>query len=157
MNEPKFTGMAVSEARVFVAANRKKGCDCPVCDQYVREYGRSIHTSMALVLIALHKRFDANDALEWLHVSRFPRAPRFNINGDYNYLRHWGLLQPHPEWTGYWRVTELGHQFVRGEVRVPKRVFLLNNERVGASDQTISIWDALGNGFDYTALMTGAA
>ena len=157
MNEPTFMGTTVADAIGFVAEHRKKGCDCPCCEQYVKEYGRTIHTSMALVLVALHKHFTTTPGLEWLHVSKFPVNERFNINGDYNYLRHWGLLEPHPEFVGHWRVTELGHQFVRGEARVPKKVFLFNNERVGASDQTISIEDALGRKFDYAALMAGAA
>lgn len=157
MSEPHFSGTTIAEAAAFINEHRKKGCECPCCRQYVKEYRRSIHTSMALVLVALHKHFAANPGLEWLHVSKFPINERFNINGDYNYLRHWGLLEPHPEFTGHWRVTELGRMFVRGDARVPKTVFLFNNERVGASEQTISIQDALGNTFDYNALMAEAA
>jgi hypothetical protein len=154
MSEATFTTLA--GAVTFIEENRKKGCECPCCGQYVKEYGRSIHTSMALVLIGLHKLFTADPGLQWLHVSKFPVPPNFNINGDYNYLRHWGLLQSHPDFVGHWRVTELGHQFARGEVRVPKTVFLFNNERVGASDKTVAIQEALGNKFNYDALMEAA-
>jgi hypothetical protein len=89
LSKRKATMLTIAAAQNFVTANRKQGCTCPCCGQYVKEYGRSIHTSMALMLIALYKRFESDDALEWLHVSRFPQMS-FNINGDYNYLRHWG-------------------------------------------------------------------
>jgi hypothetical protein len=157
MSEPTFSGVTVADAIGFVAGHRKKGCGCPCCGQYVKEYGRSIHTRMALVLVALHKHFLATPGLEWLHVSKFPANERFNSNGDYNYLRHWGLLEPHPQFVGHWRVTELGQQFLRGETRVPRKVFLFNNQRIGASDETISIQDALGSEFTYEALMAEAA
>ena len=157
MDQSEFLGTTIVDGRQFIAANRKKSCDCPCCGQYTKEYGRSLHASMARVLVALHKYFVADPVVTWLHVSTFPVNGQFNVNGDYNYLRHWGLLQPHPGYSGIWHVADLGHQFVRGEVRVPKRVFLFNNERVGAGDKTISIQEALGNKFDYDALMVEAA
>jgi hypothetical protein len=146
LSDHRFEGTTVAQAREFVSNHAKAGIECPCCDQRVKIYGRSLHSSMAAVLLSLHKHFRATRGLDWLHVSEFPPMP-FNINGDYSYLRHWGMLDQHPEHVGYWRVTPYGHAFCESDLAAPKTVFLKNNKKVGVSENMTTLKQALGDKF----------
>lgn len=54
--------------------------------------------------------------------------------------------------SGYWRATEKGQQFAKGEIEIPKYVFTLDNKVVGYSKDQINIYDALSKKFNYQEL-----
>lgn len=81
-------------------------------------------------------------------------------NREYNKLRYWGLLDLHdidPDantpYTGLWRITPLGLQFVRGEVEVPEAVFIYDGRKMRSSETTTTLKQALGSKFNYAELM----
>jgi hypothetical protein len=78
-------------------------------------------------------------------------------------LHQWGLIEEVPEdrsqpkekyKSGFYRVTDLGARFARGQVRVRKFVYLYDNRllKSTAEDETISIEEALADKFDYKEL-----
>lgn len=78
-------------------------------------------------------------------------------------LHQWGLIEevpddadPQKKKAGFYRVTERGVQFVRGEIRVNKFVYLYDNRllNISGDTETVSMQEALGDRFDYQELMT---
>ncbi len=82
-----------------------------------------------------------------------------STGGDYAKMMHWGLLEadfdgdgdadPVSEGAqkrkrGKWRPTELGIQFIHGQVQVPSHIFLTGNELQGFSDQNVYVSDLIG-------------
>lgn len=152
---------------LFEDALKPGGTKCPTCGQHVQLYRRGLGSSMVRALVAIYQYFRQSDSLEWLKVPDFllrhgiPRA-------DEAKLVYWGLLEPFvglrkdgsPR-NGYYRITDLGRQFVEDRVRVPKYVYVYNSEVYGFSDggrypvQMISIIEALGRRFNYIELMSG--
>src|SRR5262245_64600761 len=60
--------------------------------------------------------------------------------GECAILRHWGLIRPDlTQPSGHWFLTELGQDFVRGDVEVPFAIWHWNKKRYGATTRTISL------------------
>jgi hypothetical protein len=84
---------------------------------------------------------------------------------DYSYLTHWGLaltartdlnVDPEKSYTGLWRPTQLGIDFVHERARVPSRIWIYDNERqpeYPPASVAIDIQTALGTKFNYSELM----
>lgn len=62
---------------------------------------------------------------------------------NYQLLRHWGLIQRGTKQDTF-GITELGMQFVRGEVDVPKFVICRQRRVYTKSEETVSFKQALG-------------
>jgi len=96
----------------------------------------------------------------WLHVSKeFLKWKKNAVAEEYSKLRFWGLLEPMPNGdptvpgTGYWRITDLGREFVEDKVEISRHVFVFDNKVIDASQEWTSIRNALGDKFDYDELM----
>jgi hypothetical protein len=157
---------SVSDAKAWVNQYaRKPGAVCPCCDQLVKHYPRSIHSSMALTLILVARRSKG-----FVHVARLLASldlkPELMAaiagGGDFSKLRFWNLIEAQPgdradgsNRNGFWRVTPLGVDFVNGRVKVPRTVWLFDNQAIGFEDvsDVIGIRDCLGDRFDYRKLM----
>ena len=128
----------------------KPVCFCELCGRKITEGTRVFEGYMARLFIASVK--DARDmTVEWScdradkkagKVSAFLRdvvlsdtmrqagqATQYTRLGD---LKHWGLLSQAPEhWhQGIYQVTDFGKSFLRGEVKIPKRVVIRNGKVV---------------------------
>lgn len=140
-----------------------EGAHCPTCAQYAKIYDhRNLTGAMAyaLILIARYKRQEGDD---FCHVENYlkslPGIPA-SIRGDFSKLRHWGLIESKkglrddgsPR-NGYYRITDKGLEFVRGEIMVQKYLVLYNKELLGTKGDWITIQDALGKNFNYSELM----
>lgn len=137
-----------------------KGCECPVCGQFVKVYARTITSTMARQLIyAWHMYGDG----QLFHVKHLVMG--MSGVGDFPKLEHWGMISQ--QWhqvgdegkrtSGLWRITDRGAEFLKGELAVPKYVFLYNAIKRGESvDETITIRDAPGKKFNYVELMAPA-
>jgi hypothetical protein len=88
------------------------------------------------------------------------------IAGDHAKLRYWGLIEEsrevvpdHGRTSGWWRITELGEQFVKCEVDVPRHALIYDGRllRLDADQGRITIRTALGKRFDYQTLMSELA
>jgi hypothetical protein len=105
---------------------------------------------------------------EWLHVPSYiaevavgnPRRAAA-VRGDWAKMKFWGLIEEKPDVradgsprVGYWRMTQLGRQFVAREVKVPSHVYIYNGEPLQRSvENQITIDDALTTEFSYAEIM----
>ena len=145
----------------------KPGAICPCCGRFAMVYHRTIHRTMAVVLILMARRQPRG---EFFHVSRYlaglDLAPSFQAvathGGDYAKLRNWGLIESQPgeradgsTRTGFWRVTDQGFAFVHDQLRVPKHAIEFDNRLIGLDDAAglVGIRDCLGDRFNYAELM----
>jgi hypothetical protein len=128
----------------------RNGTHCHGCGQYCAVYRRSLTGATAKAMIALYRR---NEGREYVHV----KGDRDLSKGKY-----WDLLEQMPGdgedgfSLGWWRLSDLGRRFVRGEVMVPKYAHTFDNKRQWYSgDSSVSIHDVLGTNFDYAELFGG--
>jgi hypothetical protein len=135
-----------------------KGADCPTCGRYAKIYHRALNSCMAQFLIYMEKKSD--NTTPWIHVQSQKDAAHLLHGGDHAKLRHWGLIEemanndsPTKKCSGFWRITYKGKLFARNEIRLPAKVVLLFNEKLGFSEEQINIVDALGTEFSYPELM----
>jgi len=134
-----------------------EGGYCPVCSRWGKIYGRGLNETMARSLIWL-----ASMPLEngWVNVPA--KAPRWVVRSNQlPTLKWWGLVERHPsdpkskiKYSGLWKATDLGYDFVNARERVPKKVFTYNDEVEGHSTETVSIDQCFKYHFDYQEVMT---
>ncbi len=182
MNEAKISSKSETKADFFVSDQRttlaaakqwlrarfSKGAPCPCCNQFVKCYRRPMNKSMAYVLLLMESYFSGDVVDEWLHVPSFiaemvsdnPRRAAA-VRGDWAKLKLWGLIEEKPDIrndgsprVGYWKMTRLGRQFARRQVKVASHVFIYNGEPLQrVVEDQITIDDALGTEFSYDEIM----
>lgn len=136
-----------------------KGCDCPVCGQFVKVYLRTITSTMAHQMIHAWRVFGVG---QWFHLSHVVMGG--TGAGDFAKLEYWGLVEhQHHEagkdgkrMGGMWRITERGAEFIQGNVTVRSHVAVYNGKALDFKGDQITVRDALGSRFDYKALMAPA-
>lgn len=152
---PEFPpDMPLGDARNRLAKKARRGAECPCCTQEVKEYRRPIHSGIARALIEMYKA----GGTDWIYKPDVLRG-KGSASRDESIARYWGLIEeeskrrPDGGRAGYWRVTELGRDFVLGRVRIPKYAHIYNKECKKLSGELVSIRDCLGKKFDYRELM----
>ncbi len=160
--DPVFRGTLVTEAQEFIVTHRtrKNGIGCPCCERKVKEYERQITTPNVKTMIWMYKYHQQYGRSEWIHLSGETGGSGSGWGSDFAKVRHWGLVEMKREYrkdgsnrNGYWRLTRTGRLFVRGELAIPKYVYLLNNEVIGVSNTKTTIQQSLGTKFNYDELM----
>lgn len=158
---PPFNGVSLDDARDWVQDNRAAGVTCPCCDQFVKVYPRSLPSATALVMIQMYR---TNKGIDYVYLppilDTMKRTPQQGGYGTFGH--HWGLMEQQPgvrgdgsNRVGWWRLTDLGREFVRGTVSVPRKAYILNNQCLDYDGPPWMIWDALGTKFNYSELMQG--
>lgn len=137
--------VAQARAKLRDALVAGESSTCPCCDQFVKLYRRKLNAGMAHSLITLLRA----SGTQWAHVPSVTGRQ----SSEEAKLRYWELIEAHPERSGYWRVTELGEQFVLGRATVPSHVLLYNNRFLGLDGDSVSIVQCLGEKFSYAELM----
>jgi hypothetical protein len=73
---------------------------------------------------------------------------------------HWRLMEQQPGYrkdgsnrVGWWRLTDRGRAFVRGEIKVPSKARIYANRCLGFTGDPWTISDALRHPFDFRELM----
>jgi hypothetical protein len=164
---------SLEDAKKWLRARFGKGAACPCCGQFVKLYKRPFNKSMAYVLLLIaryYRRIEVKSD-EWLHVPSYiaevavgnPRRAAA-VRGDWAKLKFWGLIEEKPETradgsprVGYWRLTQLGRQFINREVKVSSHVYIYNGEPLQRTvDEQITIDDALTTEFSYSEIMEAA-
>lgn len=161
--KPQFTNTeSIELARAKVMHNLPHGVMCPVCDQHCRLYKRKLNSGMVRALIQLatvQAKFDNIGVNIWVDASKL----QFR-GGDYGKLRWWELVEhrklrkdekdsAEKKDSGKWRVTQKGLQFLTGEVRVARYIFIYNNNVSMFSAETTDAQAALGDKFNFGELM----
>jgi hypothetical protein len=155
----------LEEARAWLKARVDHGVECPCCTQFAKVYKRKINSSMACVLVLVH-RFFRESQEPWLHVPSYltgltlPPVVKAAIRGDWAKFAHWGCLEAldaeradGSKRVGFWRITDTGKDFVRGSVKLPKYALMYSERCLGLQGPDITIRDALGSKFHYGELM----
>lgn len=154
----------LADAQAFLKENAKKGAVCPCCRQKVQLVEREIQSTAARVLIILHHHFQKDS--EWLHVpshleSIARQSGTVQKDSGWARLTYWGLIEEKPKDTGkragFYRITEKGNQFAKGEIKLPKYAMVYNDRFLGftPSCPEVSVTDCLGKEFSYEDLMAG--
>jgi len=166
VSDPKTTLVA---AKKWLRARFGKGAACPCCNQFVKLYKRRMSKSMAYVLLLMESYFRGDIVDEWLHVPSYisemvadhPQRAAVIRGGDWAKLKLWGLIEEKQDVrkdgsprVGYWKLTPLGRQFARRQVKVPGHVYIYNGEPLQrVVEEQITIDDALGTEFNYDEIM----
>jgi len=150
-----MAAMTLEEAREILEANLDKGISCPCCTQYARRYRRKLNAGLARFLIYLYRQFQKQPQLEWFNIRQAKEGADFgvSISGEFCKLQCWGLIEPRPKDSGYWRLTDLGRAFVEKRTTVKSHIVVFNNTLEGFHGCDILITDALASKFDYDELM----
>jgi hypothetical protein len=150
----QFTGETVEEAREFLRLNRVEGTKCPCCYQRVALNPCSITTTMALGLLNLFKLTRDNN--EPVHVKDLNIS---SSGGAFAQLSKWGLIASYvnhdktKRTSGFWYITQKGEQFVTGQIKVPKKAYIYNNEVKAWDNITVDFKEAIKNNFDYSEVI----
>ena len=145
----------IEDGKAWLRARLIKGDTCPLCHQHAQMYRWSLYSTAAQALILFYRLGGTTD---FVH-SRDLKDHGHRGHGDASRLLHWGLVEEEKTITGpgarsgYWRVTSLGEQFVLGHVNIPKYAWVYNSGVYKLEGDLISIHDALGTKFSYSALM----
>lgn len=133
---------------------------CPCCGQFAKVYKRKITTAMARVLIEMYRR--GGEHRDWVSLPTICNDLRIGSRGDQSATTRWRLIERRPgqrddgaKSTGWYRLTPLGVDFVRGVAKVPKYVRVYDNRVLETLGTQVSIRNALGVRFDYSDLMAG--
>lgn len=160
---PEWT---LARAQEWLRARVKKGAECPCCKRFARVYDRKLPSASVRVLIALY-RLEGKEGREYVQLP--PLLDQLGLStlkrtahqGGYATLsHHWALIEAKPgerkdgsKRVGWWRLTDLGREFVLEQTKVSKYARLYGQRLLRVHGEPIGIRDALGNHFDYRELM----
>lgn len=158
---PVDKDMTLEEAKDWLRARFEEGAECPCCTQLVKLYKRKLNSNMGAAMIALYQA-DLVHPKHWIHLKNY-LLQRKRYFSDAPALRHWQLIEEKPPdlddgkpRAGYYRITDLGRQFVMGQVSVIKHTYQYNKRllrRDLPDNSTTTIQQSLGDKFDYAELM----
>ena len=104
----------------------KAGKDkCPLCGRLCRAYCKSLDKRLIklawdiLIWMRENKRHAFNPKEVWLEDHQ-------KIN-DFQKLHYFGIIERTHD-SGWWKLTKKGYRFLMGEIQLPKRVWVFNNE-----------------------------
>lgn len=149
---------------VWQSMIKGSGGHCPVCDKWGKVSAITMTGTCVRSLIWLRNEH-IKTGQGWIHVPS--TAPRYVMRSySISSLKHWGLVQqraevpepkekgkPKTKYSGYWRITPVGQDFLDGLCQMPKKVFIYNDARWGASDDMTHARNCLDEQFDYDAMM----
>ena len=132
-----------------------EGGFCPVCDRWGKVYKRKLNVTMVRSLIWLTKESKG----AWVDVPN--KAPRSVVSSNQlSSLKWWGLIErqePEPnskkKFSGFWKPTQLGLDFVANNVLVPLAVYTYNDQVEAFSNERVSIVECFKEHFDYKDIM----
>ena len=130
------------------------GETCPCCDQWAQVYRWSLYTTAVMLLTKFYRTVAR---LTFVH----SKAMAHKGQGDAARLRLWGLVEGEKERrpdggkSGWWRVTDKGEAFLRGQQAIPKYVFVYKARALRFEGPAVTVWDSLGRTFDFDAMMRG--
>lgn len=114
---------------------------CLMCGKPMKAYCKTLDKRLIILLLEIadycrreeRETFNprsvwANDEDEHHKVTDFQKLQYFK-----SYKSGQGLIEKTAR-TGVWRITRLGERFIKGEIQLPKRVWVFNNEVIDMED-----------------------
>lgn len=151
MKIPEFE--TSEEAKQWLREHFQEGATCPCCTQFVKCYPLKIPGTAVRDLIALYRK--THSGRGYAHVNEFANL----ASRSFAKLAYWDLikaeenLDTQKRTSGMWTLTEKGRQFVRDDIKIPKRAYIYNGKRLKYSEDEVSISEAIGHKFNYQELM----
>lgn len=141
---------------------------CPVCDSIVHLYSFNITelTAKGFIMFCelyLKKNYNPNFTFKdlngkvWVHTKDYFEDIGLtqNVRGGFTKLKYFGLIEKYYDKdgdnprNGYWKVTQKGIDFYKGNIKIPKFVYTYNDKAIEFSEDTIELKDTWGTKFDY--------
>jgi hypothetical protein len=138
--------LSVTQARMQLHEKRHTGSRCPCCGHYDVVYRRRITRSQVLFLADLRRKSIATFGQPHAPIDVRQIAGQHMRGGDYAKLALWNLIRSSGE-SGWWALTPLGLQFLRGEARIPKQAFVYRGAVDHYSAETIDVHEVAGEAF----------
>jgi hypothetical protein len=146
----------LGQAKAWLRERLDDGAECPCCTQRAQRYHRKLNSSATHALILMYRAHRR----EWGHGPSTSTVAR--AGGELARCRYWHLIEE-ADWqredggrAGWWRITDLGEQFIYNRVKVPSHAYIYDNRLMKLDDRvTINIVEALGRHFNYHELMLG--
>lgn len=146
----------VEEAKNWLRDRLTEGDRCPVCKQHCKIYRRKITSSMVTTAAKVRRAQDgpnSNDGYVYL-------PDIFQHSRDFATMAYFGLAGQAPGKRidggrpGWWRITEDGMEFLRGNKKVHKYALIYNGARIGYDGEEISVRE-IAPEFRFDELMAG--
>jgi len=137
---------------ILEAFEKKAGKACPSCGSLSKTYRRRIRETLSRDLVRL-----ARLGPGFFHVRDFTGGRN---SSDFCIVELFGLAAPKPNENdstrrtlGFWSLTPLGLDFVRGKAKIPGFLLVEGGKVVEASSDFVSIENSIGKGFDYSDVL----
>lgn len=131
------------QQKFFEALDAGEIVDCPCCGKPTKKYKHRILPSMIHNLRTLAAAGTAGCTPKELFLSI--KGTSYTQRGHYAELRHWHLVERRAG--GTWHITKEGLMFLRGDISVPKHVYVINGVVRGYGIETVHVNDC-NIGFD---------
>lgn len=133
---------------------------CKICDQTCKVYTRNVKDGQSRDLIALYHLSNRKPDQKFFKTHEFRKGKN---DGEFAKMVYWNLVEMDMKLTkkntptkkrGWWKITQVGIEFVRMQRRIPKWIKTYNSEIVEVLEgETTNIRECLGEKFDYDELM----
>lgn len=123
-----MTTLYAAREELFEKVNGGKRVTCPCCDKSAAYYSKYLCWASCAILEWLDQQSDWAKPSDLSHRTGSGAA----------LLRHWGLAvskvpvsKGRGGDSGLWKITELGRQFVKGQISMPESVRIYNGKALG--------------------------
>ena|SRR3990167_3420831 len=118
---------------------------CPKCsytfgEQEERKYCKTLDKRLIVLLDEIRNHLKANKEFSFnpRHIWRTDIDAHHKI-ADFQKLGYWKIISKRPKHSGWWYITDKGKQFMKGEIQVPRRIWVKNKQVVEEDDELVSI------------------
>jgi len=151
--------MTLEEAKLRTMNKARQGTTCPCCGSYVKVYARRITGKMVANLSGLYYLSKGSKG-QYFHTKDILKASQTIQTGDFPKLRFWGLVakletSDNVKGSGYYGITDRGMKFLKGNLKVPEKMYIFQNDVLGHSDKMVGISDCKGVKFNFEDIMNG--
>lgn len=120
---------------------------CETCGAKIVKYWHSLNKPLCSAIIKIYRLHGVN---KYVKVSDLGFT--HNQLANFQKLRYWGLVRKMEEEPlakgGFWCITDYGEMFVKGEIRIPKRVETYRSKATGEAEGLVLISDIV-EGYQY--------
>ena len=153
--------VARNQVENIITGKQKGKINCPCCQKQVRLNAQPFDARMGEFMCRLVAQYERTK--DFVPVTMLPGFKRVTRNGNYAYLKHWGLITPKEsdgtgktKFNGLWKPTEKGIRFVKNtQETVPSKAYFYNKKVMFWDSQRVTILQTLGRKFDYQRYLAG--
>jgi hypothetical protein len=156
-----FRTVAEVRRELFNAENIRKGQTCPCCNKFMKMYHWTFLKSMVQALAYFYKYHQEHGGNTFVHFEDYLRQnDATKCRGAFNYLKYWNMIEKCDtsddtvKARGYYRILPKGIAFLKGEIAVPKSMWLYDDEVKEWDTIEVRVKDIYKN-FNYEEMVYG--